>query len=104
MNILRHNAGVLIKKMKNPAVFIGSVQIALMVSLGLVGVAVFDRGFALSVMVGAGVAIGPQALFGYWVFKDKGARNARLIVRNFFIYNFLIFPKVKKRDTNRQAF
>ena len=40
---------------------------------------------ALSVMVGGGVAIMPQSFFGFLVFRQRGARNARAIARNLFV-------------------
>ena len=46
---------------------------------------VFSPLHAVSVVVGGSVAIMPQSLFGFWVFRQRGARNARAIARNLFV-------------------
>ena len=56
-----------------------------MMCIAIIGHFIYGSTFAVSAMIGASLAIAPQVIFGYWVFKERGARNANSIVRNFFV-------------------
>jgi ATP synthase protein I len=71
--------------MKHPAQVVLLAQAALTMSLGSIAYFVFGLVPALSAVVGGSVAIIPQGLFGFWVFRKRGALNARVIARNFFV-------------------
>ncbi|MGB1968089.1 MAG: ATP synthase subunit I, partial [Litorivicinaceae bacterium] len=51
----------------------------------LVGYVVSSPLHAMSVMVGGSVAIIPQSLFGFWVFRQRGARKARAMAKSLFV-------------------
>ena len=70
--------------MKHPAVAVFVLQTAISVAVSIIGYVFEGLAFASSAAVGSSVAIVPQGLFGFWVFRNRGARNARLIARDIF--------------------
>ena len=70
--------------MKHPAVAVFVLQTAILVAASVIGYVFAGFEFAFSAAVGRCVAIVPQGLFGFWVFRNRGARNARLIARDLF--------------------
>ena len=70
--------------MKHPAVAVFILQTAITVAVSVIGYVFAGFEFAFSAAVGSCVAIVPQGLFGFWVFRNRGARNARLIARDLF--------------------
>ena len=68
--------------MNHPAVIVFLTQVAITVGVSVIGYVIFSPLHALSVIVGGSVAIIPQSLFGFWVFRQRGARNARAIAKN----------------------
>ena len=70
--------------MKHPAVAVFVLQTAISVAVSIIGYVVEGLAFAFSAAVGGSVAIVPQGLFGFWVFRNRGARNAHLIARDIF--------------------
>ena len=71
--------------MKHPAKVVFLVQAALTMGIGSIEFLILGPAHALSAVVGGSVALIPQGLFGLWVFRQRGARNARLIARNLFV-------------------
>ena len=71
--------------MNHPAVIVFLTQVAITVGGSVIGYVIFSPLHALSVIVGGSVAIIPQSLFGFWVFRQRGARYARAIARNLFV-------------------
>ncbi|HBX27442.1 MAG TPA: hypothetical protein DEF72_08455 [Gammaproteobacteria bacterium] len=71
--------------MRHPAVAVFLSQTAISAAVVIIGYVFEGFTFAFSAAVGCGVAIVPQGLFGFWAFRNRGARNARLIARNLFI-------------------
>ena len=71
--------------MNHPAVIVFLTQVAITVGVSVIGYVIFSPLHALSVIVGGSVAIIPQSLFGFWVFRQRGARNARAIAKNLFV-------------------
>ena len=69
----------------HPVVIVFLIQTALTAGSSAIAYIVFNPLHAVSVVVGGGVAIMPQSLFGFWVFRQRGARNARAIARNLFV-------------------
>ena len=69
----------------HPAVIVFLIQAATTVGASVIGYVVLSPLHALSVIVGGSVAIVPQSLFGFWVFRQRGARNARVIAKNLFV-------------------
>jgi len=71
--------------MKHPVKVVFLVQAALTMGIGSIEYIVLGPVHAFSAVVGGSVAMIPQGLFGFWVFRQRGARNARLIARNLFV-------------------
>lgn len=71
--------------MKHPAKVVFLVQATLIMGIGSIEYIFVGPVHAVSTMLGGSVAAVPQGLFGFWVFRQRGARNARLIVRNLFV-------------------
>ena len=71
--------------MNHPAVAVFIFQTAISAIVVIIGYVVEGFMFAFSAAIGCCVAIAPQGLFGFWAFRNRGARNARLIARNLFI-------------------
>ena len=71
--------------MRHPAVAVLVIQTAILVAVFITGYVSDGFRVAVSTVVGSCVAIIPQGLFGFWVFRKRGARNARLIAQNLFI-------------------
>jgi F0F1-type ATP synthase assembly protein I len=71
--------------MNHPAVIVFLIQAAITVGVSVIGYVILSPLHALSVIVGGSVAIIPQSLFGFWVFRQRGARNARAIAKNLFV-------------------
>jgi len=71
--------------MNHPAVIVFLTQAAITVGVSVIGYVISSPLHALSVIVGGSVAIIPQSLFGFWVFRQRGARNARAIAKNLFV-------------------
>ncbi len=71
--------------MNHPGVIVFLIQAAITVGVSVIGYVIFSPLHALSVIVGGSVAIIPQSLFGFWVFRQRGARNARAIAKNLFV-------------------
>ena len=69
----------------HPVVIVFFMQTALTAGSSAIAYTVLGPLQALSVLVGGSVAIMPQSLFGFWIFRQHGARNARAIVRNLFV-------------------
>ncbi|MEC9076904.1 MAG: ATP synthase subunit I [Pseudomonadota bacterium] len=69
----------------HPVVIVFLIQTVLTAGSSAIVYTVMGPLYALSVMVGGGVAIMPQSLFGFLVFRQRGARNARAIARNLFV-------------------
>lgn len=70
----------------HPAITVTALQLC----VGLVGLALglsfgASPEFGYSVWCGSGVATVSQAVFGWWVFRARGARNAKRIANNLFI-------------------
>ena len=63
--------------MKHPAKVVFLVQAALTMGIGSIEFLILGPAHALSAVVGGSVAMIPQGLFGFWVFRPRGARNAR---------------------------
>ena len=70
--------------MRHPAVAVFILQTAILAAVSVIGYVVAGFEFAFNATVGSCVAIVPQGLFGFWVFRNRGARNARLIARDLF--------------------
>jgi ATP synthase protein I len=69
----------------HPAIKVFLVQGTTMLIGAIIGQTVFSTLHAASVLIGGLVALIPQGLMGFWVFKQQGARNARAIARSFFV-------------------
>ncbi len=69
----------------HPVAIVFLMQIALTAGSSTIAYTVLGPVHAFSVVVGGSVAIMPQSLFGFWVFRQRGARNARAIARNLFV-------------------
>ena len=69
----------------HPVVIVFLMQTALTAGSSTIAYIVLSPLHAVSVVVGGTVAIMPQSLFGFWVFRQRGARNARAIARNLFV-------------------
>ena len=57
------------------------LQTAISVTAVVIGYVFEGSAFAFSAAIGGCIAIVPQGLFGLWVFRNRGARNSRLIAR-----------------------
>lgn len=66
-----------------PLLKIVLLELALLVVL-LVPLMVLDGTLAWSVMLGAGIAIGPNAYFTHSAFRYRGASAAQLVARSFY--------------------
>ena len=71
--------------MNHPAVLVFSIQVAITMGVSAIGYIVLSPLHAFSVAVGGFVAVIPQSLFGFWLFRQRGARNARAIAKNLFV-------------------
>jgi ATP synthase protein I len=71
--------------MNHPAVLVFSIQVAITMGVSAIGCIVLSPLHAFSVAVGGFVAVIPQSLFGFWLFRQRGARNARAIAKNLFV-------------------
>ena len=71
--------------MNHPAVAVFISQTAISSAVVIIGYVFEGFTFAFSAAIGCCVAIVPQGLLGFWAFRDRGARNARLIARNLFV-------------------
>ena len=69
----------------HPAAIVFFMQTALIAGCSAIVYIVLGPLHAVSVVVGGSVAILPQSLFGFWIFRQRGARNARAIARNLFV-------------------
>ena len=69
----------------HPAIVVFFIQAATTVAASIVGYVVSSPLHAISVMIGGSVAIIPQSLFGFWVFRQRGARKARAMVTSLFV-------------------
>ena len=71
--------------MQHPAIAVFILQTAISVSVVVIGYGFEGFSFAYSAAIGGCIAIVPQGLFGFWVFRNRGARNSHLIVRDLFL-------------------
>ena len=71
--------------MNHPAVLVFSTQVAITMGVSAIGYIVLSPLHAFSAAVGGFVAVIPQSLFGFWLFRQRGARNARAIAKNLFV-------------------
>ena len=71
--------------MNHPAVLVFSTQVAITMGVSAIGYIAVSPLHAYSVAVGGLVAVIPQSLFGFWLFRQRGARNARAIAKNLFV-------------------
>ena len=71
--------------MKHPAIAVFILQTAISVAVVIIGYVLEGFAFAYSAAVGGCIAIVPQGLFGFWVFRNRGARNSHLIARGLFM-------------------
>ncbi len=70
----------------HPALFIPAVQLGLGVLGLMLGELVFNApDSGMSFWTGACIAALPQGVFGWWVFRARGARNAKRIANNLFV-------------------
>jgi ATP synthase protein I len=69
----------------HPVVIVFVLQAALTAGTSAIAYIVSGPLHALSVVMGGSVAIVPQSIFGFWVFRQRGARSARAIARNLFV-------------------
>ena len=69
----------------HPAMWIPAVQVCIGLVGGVLGWIVHSPTAALSVLLGSLVAAGPQCVFGWWAFRVRGARKAKIIAQNLFI-------------------
>ena len=70
--------------MKHPAIAVFILQTAILVAVVIIGYVFEGSAFAYSAAIGGCIAIVPQVLFGFWVFRNRGARNSHLIARDLF--------------------
>ena len=71
--------------MKHPAIAVFILQTAITVAVVTIGYVFEGLAFAYSAAIGGCIAIVPQGLFGFWVFRNRGARNSHLIARDLFM-------------------
>ena len=71
--------------MNHPAVAVFISQTAISSAVVIIGYVFEGLTFAFSAAIGCCAAIVPQGLLGFWAFRNRGARNARLIARNLFV-------------------
>ena len=71
--------------MKHPAIAVFILQTAVTVAAVIIGYVFEGLVFAFSAAIGGCTAIVPQGLFGFWVFRNRGARNSHLIARDLFM-------------------
>ena len=69
---------------KRPVAIVFIVQAAITMVVSTIGFVFYSSLTSQSIVIGGLVAIAPQSLFGFWAFRECGARNASLIARNFF--------------------
>tara|TARA_B110000305_G_scaffold156346_1_gene173057 strand:+ start:4871 stop:5254 length:384 start_codon:yes stop_codon:yes gene_type:complete len=72
-------------KMTHPATVVPAVQFIVAIIGTLIGFLTSTLAVAYSILVGCFVAIIPQIIFSWWVFRVRGARNARTIAQNLFV-------------------
>lgn len=73
------------KYINHPPVTLFILQTIIVIVVSAIGFCLHSAAVAQSAVVGGAVAIIPQSLFGFLVFRKRGARNASLIARNFFV-------------------
>ena len=73
------------KYINHPPVTLFILQTIIVIVVSVIGFCLHSAAVAQSAVVGGAVAIVPQSLFGFLVFRKRGARNASLIARNFFV-------------------
>lgn len=74
--------------MKNsihPAVIAPVIQCAIALIGVVIGLLMDSLWMAMSFLIGAFSAAIPQGVFGWWVYRARGARQARAIAHNLFI-------------------
>ena len=74
-----------VNAMNHPAVLVFLIQVAITTGVSAIGYIALSPLHAFSLAVGGFVAIIPQSLFGFWLFRRRGARNARAIAKNLFV-------------------
>ena len=69
----------------HPAAVTPCIQCAVAIVGAIVGLIGHSMLVAVSLLAGGLIAAVPQALFGWWVYRERGARRARKIAHNLFI-------------------
>lgn len=72
-------------KLRHPALIVPAIQCVIGCAGALIGLWIHSPAAAFSALAGGLVAAGPQSVFGWWAFKARGARRARVIAQNLFV-------------------